>query len=490
MLATLGFLAIIFLLAAILTRRLSPLTALVGIPVAASLVAGFGTRTATFIVHGIQSVAAVAGMFVFAILYFGVMSDAGMLDPMINGILRAVGSNPVRIVVGTALLALLVHLDGSGAVTFLITIPVMLPVYQRLGMDKRVLACAASLAAGVNFLPWTGPMIRASAALGVPVMAIFRPLIPVECAGIIFVLLCSWWLGKREARRLGLSSAAGRVSVPRQLDAESLALRRPGRLWINLGLTGLLIAAMIALRLEPVVVFMVGLVLALSINYPRLNQQKDRIEAHSREALTMAAGRHGSGRASGCPASPRSASAFCLGPALHAAELLLRSRLLLLRSTPGACGNGRPVRGPALADRSGRPSRPDDHRISRQPSHSRHVSHRRPRGARATRTPEIQHAFSFCCVRFNDIHLRADRGVSALKPRRHAPLYGSPMLGQRTSFLVERMGMLGSLNKRIRGEVSTLDEVETLHFSAASSELPGAGHGVKRPLRAGPSLAV
>jgi len=289
MLATLGFLAIIFLLAAILTRRLSPLTALVGIPVAASLVAGFGTRTATFIVHGIQSVAAVAGMFVFAILYFGVMSDAGMLDPMINGILRAVGSNPVRIVVGTALLALLVQLDGSGAVTFLITIPVMLPVYQRLGMDKRVLACAASLAAGVNFLPWTGPMIRASAALDVPVMAIFRPLIPVECAGIIFVLLCSWWLGKREARRLGLSSAAGRVSVPRQLDAESLALRRPGRLWINLGLTGLLIAAMIALRLEPVVVFMVGLVLALSINYPRLNQQKDRIEAHSREALTMAA---------------------------------------------------------------------------------------------------------------------------------------------------------------------------------------------------------
>jgi CitMHS family citrate-Mg2+:H+ or citrate-Ca2+:H+ symporter len=165
----------------------------------------------------------------------------------------------------------------------------MLPVYQRLGMDKRVLACAASLAAGVNFLPWTGPMIRASAALDVPVMAIFRSLIPVECAGIIFVLLCSWWLGKHEARRLGLSSAASRVSVPRQLDAESLALRRPGRLWINLGLTGLLIAAMIALRLEPVVVFMVGLVLALSINYPRLNQQKDRIEAHSREALTMAA---------------------------------------------------------------------------------------------------------------------------------------------------------------------------------------------------------
>ena len=49
-------------------------------------------------------------------------------------------------VVGSALLALLVHLDGSGVVTFLVTIPAMRPLYDRLGMDRRVLACVASLA--------------------------------------------------------------------------------------------------------------------------------------------------------------------------------------------------------------------------------------------------------------------------------------------------------------------------------------------------------
>jgi CitMHS family citrate-Mg2+:H+ or citrate-Ca2+:H+ symporter len=289
MLATFGFLTILVLLAVILTRRMSPLTALVGIPVAVSIIAGFGARTATFVVHGVQSVSAVAGMFVFAILYFGVMSDAGLLDPIIDRLLRAVGSNPVRIVMGTALLALLVHLDGSGVVTFLITIPVMLPVYERLAMDKRVLACAASLAAGVNFLPWTGPMIRASAAMGVPVMTIFRPLIPVEVAGIVFVFLCAWWLGRRESRRLGLSAAGSVPALKRQLDPEALALRRPGRFWINLVLTLALMAAIIFSRLEPVAVFMVGLVLALSINYPRLSLQRERIEAHSRAALTMAA---------------------------------------------------------------------------------------------------------------------------------------------------------------------------------------------------------
>ena len=88
------------------------------------------------------------------------MTDAGMLDPIVDGILKKVGVKPTRIVIGTSLLALLVHLDGSGAVTFLITIPIMLPLYQQLKMDKRVLACAASLSAGVNFLPWTGPMIQ------------------------------------------------------------------------------------------------------------------------------------------------------------------------------------------------------------------------------------------------------------------------------------------------------------------------------------------
>lgn len=286
----LGFATIAVLLGLILTKRMSPLTALIAVPVASAVVGGFGFKTAEMIIHGVQSVAPVAGMFVFAILYFGVMADAGMLDPVVARILSSVGSNPPRIVVGTALLALLVHLDGSGAVTFLVTIPVMLPLYKRVGMDLRVLACAASMAAGVNFLPWTGPMIRASASLKIPVASIFNPLIPVQGVGLLFVLTCAWWLGKREARRLGLSDDAGRGEVAvLELDSEQRTLRRPGRVWINLSLTLLLIAGMVAAKLEPVAVFMVGLVLALLINYRSLQMQAKRINAHAQEALSMAA---------------------------------------------------------------------------------------------------------------------------------------------------------------------------------------------------------
>jgi CitMHS family citrate-Mg2+:H+ or citrate-Ca2+:H+ symporter len=288
--AALGLLTIVALLAVILGRWMSPLVALIAVPTLAALLGGFGlAKTGAFIVAGVRDVAPVAGMFIFAILYFGIMTDAGLLDPIVDRILRAVGGRPTRIVPGTALLALLVHLDGSGAVTFLVTIPAMLPLYERLGMDRRILACVASLAAGVNFLPWTGPMIRASAALHIPTTALFRPLIPVQAIGLAFVFAVACWLGRCEARRLGLAGPVDDKPIgPRTLTEEERRLRRPRFLWLNLTMTIVLMGWMVAGGVEPVVGFMIGVVLALVVNYPGAASQRARVEAHAHAALMMA----------------------------------------------------------------------------------------------------------------------------------------------------------------------------------------------------------
>jgi CitMHS family citrate-Mg2+:H+ or citrate-Ca2+:H+ symporter len=292
----LGLLTIVAVLAAILSRRVTPLVALIVLPAAAGLAGGHGLDTGRFAVAGIQQTAPVAAMFVFAILFFGVMTDAGLLDPIVDGILRAVGTAPVRIVVGSALLALIAHLDGSGAVTFLVTIPAMLPLYDRLQLDRRVLACVASLAAGVNFLPWTGPVLRASAALQIPTRDLFVPLIPAQAAGLAFVFGVAWWLGRREARRAGAAAggsgtAAARELAPaaRDLPPEARALRRPGRFAINLALTLAVMASMLAGAVDPAVVFMVATAAALLINYPDAASQRARVDAHARAALMMAA---------------------------------------------------------------------------------------------------------------------------------------------------------------------------------------------------------
>jgi CitMHS family citrate-Mg2+:H+ or citrate-Ca2+:H+ symporter len=290
MLALLGVATIGLLLAVIMTKRMSPLIALILIPLAASLTGGFGWDTSKFVVSGLQSLAPVVGMFVFAILFFGIVTDAGMLDPVIDGILRTVGTRPTRIVMGTALLALLIHLDGSGAVTFLVTIPAMLPLYDRLGIDRRILACAASMAAGVNFLPWTGPIIRAAAALKLPIPEIFNPLVPVQIAGLVFVFAACWWLGRREEKRLKLTGETAVPAAARTLTDAERELRRPRNFWINVALTLAVLGSMVALgdKLTPAIVFMVGASLALIINYPDVEMQRRRIDAHARAALLMA----------------------------------------------------------------------------------------------------------------------------------------------------------------------------------------------------------
>ena len=291
MLPLLGLVTIVVLLAAILSKRMSPLVALIIVPIAASLIGGFGLQTSKLVIDGLKSLAPGVGMFVFAILYFGTITDAGTLDPIIDRILRTVGTRPTRIVMGTTLLALLIHLDGSGAVCFLVTIPAMLPLYERLNMDRRVLAAAASMAAGINFLPWTGPMIRASASLHLPISALFNPLIPVQVIGLVFVFGMAFWLGLREERRLGLTAAAGSVPMPqRELTDEQKALRRPRNFWFNIVLTVIVLGSMVVMgeKVPPALVFMVGLCVALLVNYPNVDMQRQRIDAHARAALMMA----------------------------------------------------------------------------------------------------------------------------------------------------------------------------------------------------------
>ena len=289
MTAWMGLCTITMLLTMIMSKRMSPLAALILLPIVASLLLGFGLHTSAFVLQGLAQIAPVVGMFVFAILFFGIVTDAGLLDPIIGGVLRISAGRPWRIVVGTAALTLIIHLDGSGAVAFLVVIPAVLPVYDRLGLDRRVLACVASMAAGVNFLPWTGPMIRASASLHLPVATIFQPLIPVQAVGLIFVFLTAALLGKREERRL---HTCGRIHDPVHpfvlgLTAEQRALRRPGRFAINLVLAVIIMATLITGKVEPAVVFMIGTVLALVVNYPSMETQRSRIDAHAKPIVMM-----------------------------------------------------------------------------------------------------------------------------------------------------------------------------------------------------------
>jgi CitMHS family citrate-Mg2+:H+ or citrate-Ca2+:H+ symporter len=291
-LAIWGLVTIVGMILAIASRRVSPLIALLLFPVISSLAAGFGLHTSAFVLAGLENIAPVVAMFLFAILFFGILTDIGLVEPLVAWILRSVGKKPLLIVPGTALLALLLHLDGSGAVVFLVAIPTMLPLYTELGMDRRVLACAASLAAGVNFLPWTGPTLRAASALHTSPLALFRPLIPVQIVGLIYVFAITLYLGRKEQRRLGTFIAsqhnAAEPNVPLKPAARSFVLSR-GRMLANLLLTFSVLGVMISGKVEPAVCFMLGTTLALLINFNTVREQAAVLDRHARAAISMCA---------------------------------------------------------------------------------------------------------------------------------------------------------------------------------------------------------
>ena len=113
------------------------------------------------------------------------------------------GNDPAKVTVSTALLAMLVHLDGSGAVTFLVTIPAFLPLYDSLHMKRTTLATIAALGAGtMNILPWGGPTIRAASALEVSVTDLFNPILIPVLLGLASVLLIAFILGKKERKNV------------------------------------------------------------------------------------------------------------------------------------------------------------------------------------------------------------------------------------------------------------------------------------------------
>jgi len=290
MLSILGFGMVLTFMYLIMTKRLSPLVALIAIPIIFALIGGFGNEVDDMILEGIKKIAPTGVMLMFAILYFGVMIDSGLFDPLVRGILTAVKGDPLKITLGTAVLALLISLDGDGSTTYMITISAMLPLYRRLGMNALHMTCLAILSSGImNLTPWGGPTARAATALNVDPADVFLPLIPamaLACAGILLLAL---YLGLRERKRLGVLTHAEIDPVHEDLSKTRIdvTIQRPHLRWVNLALTLALMVALVMGLLPMPVLFMVGFAIALMVNYPGLAEQRERVVSHAGNVLAV-----------------------------------------------------------------------------------------------------------------------------------------------------------------------------------------------------------
>ncbi|CAK7015702.1 MAG: hypothetical protein DELT_02250 [Desulfovibrio sp.] len=241
---------------------------------------------------GVTKTMPIAVLFIFSIVYFCVMNDVGMFDPLVNALVRMAKSNVILVTVATSIIAILGHLDGALASTLLVTVPAMLPVYKRLNMRPLTLLVIIGAAMSImNLLPWGGPVARTGVITGVPVEELWHTLIPLQVVCCIVVVIFAAFMGVIEKKRgAGLAvNADGSfdMTAPEE-DPKTAALKRPKLVWFNCLLTLGVIALLCFTKIPLYFAFMIGLSIALVVNFPKAKDQSSRIKEHAASALPMA----------------------------------------------------------------------------------------------------------------------------------------------------------------------------------------------------------
>jgi CitMHS family citrate-Mg2+:H+ or citrate-Ca2+:H+ symporter len=280
MLAILGFATIVIFLVLILTKRLSVVTALVLIPVIFGMLAGFNyAALGEMALAGIKQVAPTGILLMFAVLYFAVMLDAGLFDPLIALIIRSVKGDPLKVIMGTAILTMIVHLDGDGTATFMIVLSAFLPIYKQLKINRLILPGIVALSVGpLHLVPWSGTSVRAISTLKTDTIHIFNPNIPAIIGGIVWVFVVAYIFGKRERKRLGI--IAFNYVHKENITEEQAKLKRPELILFNASLTILVITVLMIGLVPAPALFVTASVIALTVNYPKLNEQQKILRSH------------------------------------------------------------------------------------------------------------------------------------------------------------------------------------------------------------------
>ncbi|MDQ1210028.1 CitMHS family citrate-Mg2+:H+ or citrate-Ca2+:H+ symporter [Acinetobacter baylyi] len=283
MLVFLSYSMIAIFMYAVMSKRLSALTALVLIPVIFAIFTGHSAELSDMMVDGVKKLAPTGIMITFAILYFCMMTDAGLFNPLIKLIIKIVKGDPLKIVVGTGILGICVGLDGDGATTYIIVATALLPLYTKIGIRPQVMATVLLLSIGVmNILPWAGPFSRAASALKIDPTELFLQMIPVMAAGLLWVLFVAFYLGLKERKRLGIHQIE---------HNEELIHEEPNiptwKSWFNLALTALLIFVMIKSYISLAPLFIIAFCIGLVVNFPQLSEQKKLIGKYADSVLAV-----------------------------------------------------------------------------------------------------------------------------------------------------------------------------------------------------------
>ena len=297
-LALLGFATVIAVIVLLLRNVTVPSLAFVSVSTITAIIlvvtkAFTLDEVAGFIKEGVKGVHGTAVLFIFSVLFFGVMTDAGMFDKIIGALMKKVGNNVVGVALMTCVIAIIGHLDGGGASTFLITIPAMLPVYKRLHMRRETLLLICVTAMGVmNLMPWGGPTMRAASVIEMEPNDLWFQLMPMQVVGFVLAIGTAIFWGLQEKKRIAKLGDAAAEEAGKYDDSDenegNTDLARPQNFVFNVILTLAVIIVLVMDIFPAYYVFMVGCALGILVNYRGKKLHSSIIKSHASAGLSMA----------------------------------------------------------------------------------------------------------------------------------------------------------------------------------------------------------
>ena len=274
----------------LLKKKVSTLFAFTIIPIVGAFLVGASVKDVCDYVNvGLDKTRDLMFIIFFSLPYFSVMSEAGLFDTIVEFLLKKTKLSVTVICVITVLISLITEIDGSVTSTYLVTIPMLLPLYKKLKIDPKVLLllCSATMCA-LFVTPWNGRTLRAATLLtGIdnPQNYIFTQLFPLMLFYIAACIVLAVILARSQMKK-GAGLVDDGVAV--EISMGNSELRRPKLFWFNLLLTVGIIVGLSVIPCPDYFVFALGLIIALTVNYPDLKLQGELLKKYSKEMYSTA----------------------------------------------------------------------------------------------------------------------------------------------------------------------------------------------------------
>lgn len=251
------------------------------VPIICAVIMGVSVNDLSgYIIDSANGIMKSAGyMLLFGLMYFTLLSETGMFDIIVDKILKLLKGkiNVWVVMILTSLIAAIGGLTASVASAYLITFPIMMPLYKKINFDKKsAMIIAQTSIAAMCFVPWGIGIATTAAFANVETTVLAKQVMPIALCFIPAIVIQWAYFGlshkKQEQKVAGLASnLSGQTELALDIDEEDKKVNpnsRPKLFWINFIVFIGSLVALAYFKIPAYMVFIFSTLITTLVNYP------------------------------------------------------------------------------------------------------------------------------------------------------------------------------------------------------------------------------